>query len=111
MHHLLAATPVSFPVLTTIVVVPVLGALALLLLPSNRPGHFKQVAFLVSVLVAGMTAWVMLEFDAGRAAGMRTVTAEWGYLGTTRPEAWQADDRCATPAELLDLMHPLSTQG
>jgi N-acetyl-D-muramate 6-phosphate phosphatase len=51
------------------------------------------------------------DIDAGRAAGMRTVTAEWGYLGTTRPEAWQADDRCATPAELLDLMHPLSTQG
>lgn len=51
------------------------------------------------------------DIDAGRAAGMRTVTAEWGYLGTTEPAAWLADDRCATPAELVTLMQELSQQG
>ena len=80
MHHLLAATSaVSFPVLTTLVVVPALGALGLLLLPSSRPGLFKQVAFLVAVLVAGMTAWVMLEFDAGGAADFQFVDS-WTWI-------------------------------
>jgi N-acetyl-D-muramate 6-phosphate phosphatase len=51
------------------------------------------------------------DIEAGRAAGLRTVTAEWGYLGTTEPDAWQADDRCAAPADLLTLMQHLSTQG
>ena len=48
------------------------------------------------------------DIDAGRAAGMQTVTAEWGYLGTTAPEAWNADHRCTTPADLLGLMQHLS---
>ena len=57
MHSLLAASSpdVPFSILTAIVVTPVIGALVLLLLPSNRPEYFKQVAFLFSGVVAGMT--------------------------------------------------------
>lgn len=49
------------------------------------------------------------DIEAGRAAGMRTVSAEWGYLGSTPPEQWGADHRCSTPEDLLDLLvclHP-----
>ena len=69
MPALLAATSsgVAFPILSAIVVAPMLGALLLLLLPDNRPEYFKQIAFLVSGAVAGMTAWVMVEFDKGAA--------------------------------------------
>ena len=69
MHSLLAASSpdVPFSILTAIVVTPVIGALVLLLLPSNRPEYFKQVAFLFSGVVAGMTAWVMVEFDKNTA--------------------------------------------
>jgi phosphoglycolate phosphatase len=39
---------------------------------------------------------------AGRAAGMRTLVARWGYLGQGQPcEQWGADAMLETPAELL----------
>lgn len=81
MQSLLAASTasVSFPVLTTIVVLPVLGALTLLVLPSNRPGYFKQVAFLFAAATAGITAWVMLEFDKHHAADMQFVDS-WTWI-------------------------------
>ena len=42
------------------------------------------------------------DVDAGRAAGMRTVVAAWGYLGAgDPPEAWAADAIIATPGDLL----------
>jgi len=43
------------------------------------------------------------DVTAGRAAGMRTVIAEYGYLGDA-PEldGWGADCRIAAPADLLD---------
>jgi phosphoglycolate phosphatase len=44
------------------------------------------------------------DVEAGRAAGMRTVVAAWGYLGAgDPPEAWAADALIAGPADLLTL--------
>jgi 2-phosphoglycolate phosphatase len=41
------------------------------------------------------------DIDAGRAAGMRTIAADWGYLGEGGPiEAWNADAIARTPREL-----------
>ncbi len=79
MHSLLAAeSAVSFPVLSTIVVLPMLGALVLLLLPNSRPDHFKQVAFLVSGVVAALIGWVMVEFQTAHAADFQFVDhANW----------------------------------
>ena len=80
MQSLLAASTasVSFPVLTTIVVLPVIGAITLLLLPKNRESYFKEVAFLFSAATAGITAWVMLEFDKA-AADMQFVDS-WTWI-------------------------------
>ncbi|MBC8118060.1 MAG: phosphoglycolate phosphatase [Burkholderiaceae bacterium] len=45
------------------------------------------------------------DIDAGRAAGMRTVVAAYGYLGTDDPyEKWGADAVVKTPPELLSLL-------
>jgi len=42
---------------------------------------------------------------AGRAAGMRTVAAAWGYLGQGEPvEAWNADIVLNSPIELLQVL-------
>jgi phosphoglycolate phosphatase len=42
------------------------------------------------------------DVQAGRAAGMRTVVAAWGYLGMGEPIAsWQADAVIEQPQELL----------
>lgn len=45
------------------------------------------------------------DMQAGRAAGMLTVVAGWGYLGMGEPiDAWGADHIVQTPAELLNLL-------
>lgn len=78
MPMLFAASSVSFPVLTALVVTPALGALLLLLLPANRPEYAKQVAFLISTTTAALTAWVLIEFDTASAAAFQFVdSAAW----------------------------------
>ena len=45
------------------------------------------------------------DIIAGRAAGMPTVAAAYGYLGATADTShWKADATIATPAELLQLL-------
>ena len=66
--HLLAAETATFPVLTAMVVIPVIGALVLLMLPDHRPEHFKQLAFLFSSVTGAMAVWVLTDFDTGDAA-------------------------------------------
>lgn len=45
------------------------------------------------------------DVQAGRAAGMTTVVAGWGYLGVGEPiETWGAEYIIRTPAELLNLL-------
>ncbi len=69
MTSLLAAeTATSFPVLTALIVLPMLGAMVLLILPNSRPEHFKQVAFLVSAATGALAIWVLTDFEVARAA-------------------------------------------
>jgi 2-phosphoglycolate phosphatase len=45
------------------------------------------------------------DIDAGRAAGMRTIVASYGYLGNGVPyQDWGADDVIHAPQELLALL-------
>ena len=45
------------------------------------------------------------DVQAGHAAGMTTVIAAWGYLGSGEPiESWGADHIIRTPDELLNLL-------
>jgi N-acetyl-D-muramate 6-phosphate phosphatase len=47
------------------------------------------------------------DVDAGRAAGMRTVVAAWGYLGAGEPpSAWSADAIIERPGDLPALWSP-----
>ena len=79
MHSLLAASPgATFPVLSALVVVPVIGALTMLVLPDNRPEHFKQLAFLFSAVVGAMSIGVLTDFDTAHAANFQlTDTHTW----------------------------------
>jgi 2-phosphoglycolate phosphatase len=46
------------------------------------------------------------DIEAGRAAGMRTVVAMYGYLGAAdRPNTWGADVAIETPLEILNFIH------
>ena len=44
------------------------------------------------------------DIQAGKAAGMTTIAAAWGYCGTAGPADWNADAQLASPAEILDLI-------
>lgn len=45
------------------------------------------------------------DIEAGRAAGMKTIAAEWGYLGEGGPiETWMADVIARAPSDLGDLL-------
>jgi phosphoglycolate phosphatase len=44
------------------------------------------------------------DVQAGRAAGMATVAATYGYLGTVDVEQWGADSHIASPLALLSLL-------
>ena len=44
------------------------------------------------------------DIQAGRAAGMATVAAAWGYCGDSAPESWEADALIDTPLQLLTLL-------
>ena len=44
------------------------------------------------------------DIQAGRAAGMRTVAAGWGYCAAEDVPTWEADCVAETPLQLLELM-------
>ena len=44
------------------------------------------------------------DVQAGRAAGMVTIAAGWGYCGNIEPATWGADALVATPLDLLELI-------
>ncbi|WP_034298608.1 HAD family hydrolase [Herbaspirillum sp. RV1423] len=44
------------------------------------------------------------DIQAGRAAGMPTIAAAWGYCGHVEPASWEADALLHAPLQLLDLI-------
>jgi len=44
------------------------------------------------------------DIQAGKAAGMSTIAAAWGYCGNTEPQSWNADYIAHTPSDLLKLL-------
>lgn len=58
--------------------------------------------------VSPATCWYvgddLRDIQAGRAAGMVTVAAAWGYCGSDGPTQWDAHAIAGSPMELLDLI-------
>jgi len=55
----------KFPILTSLVLVPAVGALAIAVLSNRRPQWTKLAAILVSVFTGALTIWVLASFDKG----------------------------------------------
>jgi phosphoglycolate phosphatase len=49
------------------------------------------------------------DIQAGRAAGMATIAAAWGYCGDAEPAAWEADAMADSPLHLLNLIRKQRT--
>ena len=44
------------------------------------------------------------DIQAGRAAGMPTIAAGWGYCGVSEPASWDADFIAGSPREIIELL-------
>jgi NADH-quinone oxidoreductase subunit M len=68
-HLMLAAEAthmsLGFPILTAIIVVPIVGSLLVAFTPRSRPDYAKMVALLSSVGTAALTIWLLASFDTG----------------------------------------------
>lgn len=51
------------------------------------------------------------DIEAGRAAGMATIAAAWGYCGQTEPEGWLADAVLQHPCELITALDRFPPAG
>ena len=51
----------------------------------------------------------MRDIQAGRAAGMMTVAAAWGYCGSDGPAQWNAHAIASSPLELLELIPQIAS--
>ena len=53
----------SFPVLTSLIVVPFLGAIAVALVPRARVEAHQLIALAASVITGASSVWVLVRFD------------------------------------------------
>lgn len=72
----------EFPILSTLVVLPAIGALLVTLLSKRRPEYVKLVATITAVATGAMSIWLTAQFDRG-ADGFQFVSnhpwiEQWG---------------------------------
>jgi len=72
----------GFPILTAIIIVPIIGAALVALSSRRRPEQAKLIALLTSVATAGMTIWLLSSFETGEAGfqfvSKHTWIEQWG---------------------------------
>lgn len=74
--------------------------------PKPHPAPLLEAARRISV--SPEACWYVgddqRDIEAGRAAGMVTAAAAWGYCGRSEPQSWQADIVLDDPLHLLQLL-------
>jgi NADH-quinone oxidoreductase subunit M len=73
---------IGFPILTVLVLTPVLGAFAILFTRRSRPEYAKLIALISSVGAGALSIWMMSSFDTGDAGfqfvSKQTWIEQWG---------------------------------
>ncbi len=73
----------DFPILTTIIVTPLVGAVVIMLLPSSRPDTIRSVGYGFSVATLAMSLWLLAEFSTREFFFQFVEDHEWiSALGT-----------------------------
>jgi len=67
----------DFPTLTALIVLPALGALAILFVPRGRPEIARALGYAASVATLGMTGYLLHDFDTHIAAPQLGETHVW----------------------------------
>ena len=65
MIAVLASASPTFPVLPALIVVPLLGALLVIIVPRRRPELLKLVAVLATMATGALSLWLLFAFDTG----------------------------------------------
>lgn len=81
--------------------------------PHSKPHPAPLLEAAQRLGVAPETCWYvgddLRDVQAGRAAGMATIAAAWGYCGKEGPTQWNADATAAQPLDLLELITHISS--
>jgi len=72
-----ASAPVSFPLLTAAILVPLAGALVVALMPARRTELLRPVALLFSATTGAFTLWMLAAFDRHEAGFQFESTHTW----------------------------------
>ncbi len=71
------ASTMNFPILTAIVLLPVFGAVATVLVSKRRPELVKLVALVSAVATGALTLWLTASFETGEAGFQFVSKHEW----------------------------------
>lgn len=77
---LLAATEgaaPTFPVLTALVLLPVIGTIVIALIPRSRPEMHRLTSIITAVTVAALSVWMLWNFETGEAGFQFVVSQTW----------------------------------
>ena len=67
----------SFPILSALILLPVLGAVLITLVSDRRPEWTKLIATLFSIGIGGMSIWLLASFNSHEAGFQFTSKHEW----------------------------------
>lgn len=77
MNLLAAETASGFPILPALVLVPLVGALAVLCVPRARTELHRMTAIVSSVATAALSIWLLIAFETGEAGFQFVVSRSW----------------------------------
>jgi NADH-quinone oxidoreductase subunit M len=72
----------DFPILTALIVTPVLGALVIAVLPNRRPEYIRLAGYVFTVATLALAGWLLYHFQTGHTEYQFTESERWiGDLG------------------------------
>ena len=66
-----------FPILTAIVLTPILGAIVIAFIPRSRPDMHRLASVLTAVITAAMSLYMLVQFKAGDPGFQFVVSQTW----------------------------------
>ena len=71
------ANDLGFPVLTALVVVPIIGTFVIALIPRSRPEMHRLTSIVTALIAAAISLWVLVEFQTGDPGFQFRVSQTW----------------------------------
>jgi NADH-quinone oxidoreductase subunit M len=67
----------TFPVLTALVVIPIIGTAVIALIPRSRPEMHRLTSILTAVITGAVSLWVLVEFQTNDPGFQFVVSQTW----------------------------------